>query len=108
MKAYISTIYLRSIVLWLLAACCFPLGAEPGARMNMGFYYPSINDTADRTDIEVSLTFWTQEITEEVDVSEANARLFDTIDSMRDAFEHGEIDMIIAPPLAIAPTARTI
>ena len=73
-----------------------------GTHMNMGFYYPSINDTADRTDIEVSLTFWTEEITEETDISESNARLFDTIEDMRAAFERGDIDMIIAPPMAIA------
>ncbi|MGR9116564.1 MAG: PhnD/SsuA/transferrin family substrate-binding protein [Gammaproteobacteria bacterium] len=102
MKEFICRIYRRSFLFWLMMVCCYPLGAEPGLRLNMGFYYPAINDTADRTDIEVTLTFWTQEITEETDISESNARLYDTIDSMRDAFEGGEIDMIIAPPLAIA------
>ena len=102
MKAFTCTLHQRSILLWVLLVGCFPLTAEPGGRMNMGFYYPSINDTADRTDIEVSLTFWTQEITEEVGIQESNAQLYDTIDSMREAFEQGKIDMIIAPPLAIA------
>ncbi|MGR9044386.1 MAG: PhnD/SsuA/transferrin family substrate-binding protein [Gammaproteobacteria bacterium] len=102
MRIFIRTFYRCCILLPMLSLAGYPLSAEPGGRLNMGFYYPSISDTADRTDIEVSLTFWTEELTEEMDISETNARLFDTIDNMRVAFEQGEIDMIIAPPLAIA------
>lgn len=102
MRAFIEKVYHVCVWVSLGIAFCSPLGAEPAARLNMGFYYPSINDTADRTDIEVSLTFWTEELTEEMDISESNARLFDTVSSMRDAFERGDIDMIIAPPLVIA------
>lgn len=92
----------RGYFLCLLCLLSFPLFAQKDARLIMGFYYPSISDTVDRTDIEVSLTFWTQELTEETEINESKAILFDSIETMRLAFENREIDMIIAPPLLIA------
>lgn len=97
-RSFVLKVLIPGFILMLPGA----LYGQGPARINMGFYFPSINDIADRTDIEISLTFWTKELTEEVAVTESHAFLYDTVQTMRKAFDEGEIDMIIAPPLVIA------
>ena len=77
-------------------------------RLNMGFYLRSITEVANRSDIEISLNYWANEVivTEgnkyNFHITSSKVMLFERIDEMRDAFERGEIDMLIAPPLLLA------
>ncbi len=78
------------------------------ARLNIGYYFKTLNEFANRTDIEISLNFWTREL---FDVeakkhnftitSASHAFLFDSMEDLRDAFSNGQLDMILAPPLLI-------
>lgn len=78
------------------------------ARINTGYYYNSISENANRTDIEISLNFWSKDLfglqaaKHNFNISSSNAFLFDRIEDMRKAFDRGELDMIIAPPLLIS------
>jgi len=77
-------------------------------RMNMGYYYNSISDVANRTDIEVSLNFWaknlftTAALKQNFTITSTEAMLFDHIQDMKNAFDRGELDLIVAPPLLIS------
>ena len=78
------------------------------ARLNIGYYFKSLNEFANRTDIEISLNFWTREL---FDVeakkhnfsitSTSHAFLFNSMEDLREAFSNGQLDMIHAPPLLI-------
>lgn len=78
------------------------------ARLNLGYYFYSINETANRADVEVSLNFWVKDLFEleakklNFSITSSKAFLFDHIEDMKKAFEQGELDMIIAPPLLIS------
>lgn len=77
-------------------------------RLNMGFYLNSINERTNRSDIEVSLNFWAKDLFEveakkrNFAITSSRAILFERIEDMQKAFEQGELDMIIAPPLLIS------
>ena len=76
-------------------------------RMVMGFYVHSITENTSLSDIEVSLNFWAKDLIAEesqkmhLNFVESRAVLFDTMPEMHQALLRGELDMIIAPPLAI-------
>ena len=78
------------------------------ARMNMGYYYNSISDVANRTDIEISLNFWARDLfvteakKQNFIITSTQAFLFDHIEDMKNAFDQGELDLIVAPPLLIS------
>lgn len=77
-------------------------------RLNMGFYTPSISEQANRADIEVSLNFWAKDLLvveakkQNINISSSSATLFYRIEDLKQAFDRGELDMIVAPPLLIA------
>jgi ABC-type phosphate/phosphonate transport system substrate-binding protein len=77
-------------------------------RLNMGFFAGSITDHANRADIEVSLNFWAKEVFETTAnrnsfaITSSKAILFDRIEELKKAFDQGDLDIIIAPPLLIA------
>jgi phosphonate transport system substrate-binding protein len=77
-------------------------------RLNMGFYTSSISEQANRADIEVSLNFWEKELLSveakklNINIPSTGAFLFDHIEDLEQAFDQGELDMIVAPPLLIA------
>lgn len=77
-------------------------------RLNMGYYYNSINDRANRTDIEISLNFWAKELFDaeakknNFVIASSKAILFDRIEDMQSAFNDGQLDLIVAPPLLIS------
>jgi phosphonate transport system substrate-binding protein len=77
-------------------------------RLTMGFYTSSISDQANRADIEVSLNFWAKDLlsTEakklNINITSSSASLFNRIEDLEQAFDRGELDMIVAPPLLIA------
>jgi len=107
-----SAVYLRIAKKYLLSClllqACFisVCGAQPpvesGSRFRMGVYYPSIKNVANRVDFEVAINFWLQELKQSVHFQSASARLFDNISDMRMAFDNGELDFILAPPLSLA------
>lgn len=78
------------------------------ARLNMGFYFNSISEVANRTDIETSLNFWAQELfaleakKHDFLIASSKAFIFERIEDMQESFDQGEIDLIIAPPLLIS------
>lgn len=68
----------------------------------MGFYAPSFS-YIDRTDMQVSLEFWAQEIAVAMHlVKAAPVRIFNDIKDMALAFNQDELDLIVAPPLEMA------
>lgn len=72
-------------------------------HLSMGFYAPSILDGPNRTDVEISLSFWAQELAFQLKhINSAPIKLFNDIDEMQTAFASGQLDLIIAPPLEIA------
>jgi phosphonate transport system substrate-binding protein len=77
-------------------------------RLNMGFYTPSISEQANRADIEVSLNFWAKDLLtveakkQNINIISSSATLFYRIEDLKQAFDRGELDMIVAPPLLIA------
>lgn len=68
----------------------------------MGVYYPSIKNLTHRVDFEVAINFWLQEMRQSADFQSTDARLFDNISDMRIAFDKGELDFVLAPPLSLA------
>lgn len=74
---------------------------ENDARIILGFYYPSLSNLSTKTDIEVSLNFWIQEITSEIDIENVQSILYTDIHQMSEDFSDKKIDLIIAPPLLI-------
>lgn len=95
----------------LLALCNFTYAEETPqkeSRLMMGFYASSISEQANRADIEVSLNFWAKDMLAaeakklNINVISSGAILFDSIEELAKAFERGELDIIVAPPLLIA------
>jgi len=104
----------RILINLILASCSMlsiPTSADElkkDIRLNMGYYFNSISERANRTDIEISLNFWAKELFESEAkkhnflISSSKAILFDRIEDMQNAFQQGELDLIVAPPLLIS------
>ncbi|MGZ4954437.1 MAG: PhnD/SsuA/transferrin family substrate-binding protein [Methylobacter sp.] len=101
----------RLLVVILFMSCNFAYAEETPdkkGRLMMGFYSSSISEQANRADIEVSLNFWAKDLLAveakklNLNITSSGAILFDRIEDMEQAFERGELDMIVAPPLLIA------
>ena len=77
-------------------------------RLNTGYYFNSINQVASRSDIEISLSYWGKELFDieakkhNFRISAFHAYLYDRMEDMRKAFDDGDLDMIVAPPLLIS------
>ena len=90
----------------------YPVHAEEllqnNKRLNTGYYSSSLTENANRTDVEISLNIWAREIFENehnnhgFDITYSKAVLFDRMEDMRTAFDQGELDMIVAPPILIS------
>jgi hypothetical protein len=102
--------FIPTKALAILFYCCFavslsateqPRPESKISKLIMGLYYPSINDMVDRKDIEISLRFWLQELTKKKGLDVSDVRLYDSIYALRDDFSKQEIDLFVAPPLAI-------
>lgn len=92
----------------VLLCCGYMLGAaaaeepsNPPLHLNMGLYYPALNDFIDRKDIAISLQFWLQELTKANGIDVSVVHLYDNILEMRDDFTARKIDLFVSPPLAI-------
>jgi len=90
----------------ILSLFTITVQAEPylpsGTRLAMGYYYPSLSIVSNKTDIQVSLNYWIQELTKSVGMDNTYSVLYDDINKMNQDFEKGILDLIIAPPLLIA------
>ena len=97
-------------LLWLASSLLAHAEEAPQntVRMNMGYYFNSISDMANRTDIQVSLNFWAKELLSEEAkkqnyfMSSTQAVVYDRMEDMQTAFRKGELDLIVAPPLLIS------
>ena len=78
------------------------------ARLNAGYYFNSISDIPNRTDIEISLNYWLKDMFDKeaekhnFHILPSHAFIFERMEDMRLAFDRGELDMIVAPPLLIS------
>lgn len=104
--------------LLLTVALCFAmpacLASEPQAeirqaRLNAGYFFNSISDIPNRTDIEISLNYWLKDLFDKEAEKHhfrilpgSHAIIFERMEDMRLAFDRGELDMIVAPPLLIS------
>ncbi len=70
-------------------------------ELKIGWYFPSINNRVSRTDFQVALEFWFAEFNKSISIQHTETRLFEQIDEMRTAFDNGELNLIIAPPLLL-------
>lgn len=89
-----------------------PAASEPAVwaktRLIMGIYSPSVTENASLSDVEVSMNFWAKDfMTEEartigIEITESRAALFDNMQDMHQAFQRGELDIVIGPPLTLS------
>jgi phosphonate transport system substrate-binding protein len=102
---------IAAILVTYLSLCSPAYAVEPlqkNVRLNMGYFAGSITEQASRADIEVSLNFWAKDLfaieakRNSFAVTSSKAILFDHIEDLKKAFDQGELDLIVAPPLLIA------
>lgn len=92
---------------YLIIGLCMADEVIRESRLIIGYYAHSITENASLSDIEVSLNFWAKDLIAEeaqklrLNFTNSGAILFDTVPEMREALVRGELDMIVAPPLAI-------
>lgn len=87
-----------------LGSCLNCYGTElniSSARLNIGVYRPSLSNYVDLKDIEVSLNYWLQELTGDIPLESIETQFYNKYQDLNTAFERRDIDMFIAPPLAI-------
>ncbi|MCK9605683.1 MAG: PhnD/SsuA/transferrin family substrate-binding protein [Methylomonas sp.] len=74
----------------------------------MGLYTKSITEQASISDIEISMNFWVKDALAfeaqkaGIDIQTTGAFLYETMQDMRVDFDHGKLDIIVAPPLLIS------
>ncbi len=68
----------------------------------MGLYYPSLSNISNKTDIQVSLNYWVDELTAHSEVKGVESVMFENIHSLKTAFENREVDLVVAPPLLLS------
>ncbi len=70
-------------------------------HLYIGVYRPSLNFYVDLTDIEISLRYWLREVAGDMGIKRTETYFFENYDDLSRAFSRGEIDLFIAPPLAV-------
>jgi len=77
-------------------------------RVNMGLYTKSITEQASISDIEISMNFWVKDALAfearkaGIEIQSTGAFLYESMQDMRADFDHGKLDIIVAPPLLIS------
>lgn len=71
------------------------------SNFNIGWYFPSVNAMVSRTDFQIAIDMWLKEFQHVISIQDTHVKLFDHMNNMRNAFDKGELDMIVAPPLLI-------
>lgn len=100
MKIWFSLVY--GLLIFLIKVSSVVADSDVTDQFRMGFYAPSLA-YVNRTDMQVSLEYWAQEIASQQKlVKSAPVTIFSDIKAMAQAFESAELDMIVGPPLEIA------
>ncbi len=97
-------IFTRVFFFVLLGSCLNCYGIElkhHKTRLNIGVYRPALNGYVDLKDIEISFNYWLQEVTRDLALETTEAHFYDKYQDLSAAFARRDIDMFIAPPLAI-------
>jgi len=95
---------IKKILLIMGILCSLSASATEKPFINeftIGFYFPSINAVVSRTDFHIAIDMWIKEFKYAVNINKTNVKLFDQMEKMKSAFNNGELDLIIAPPLLI-------
>ncbi len=71
-------------------------------RFYVGVYSPSIADLNMRTDLQVAFNYWLEKFGPPLNFNPTKASLFDNVATLRQAFDNGELDFILAPPVLLA------
>lgn len=80
---------------------CFEQKLPNNGHLNIGVYRPSLNYYVDLADIEISLKYWVREVTKDLPIQTTETFFFENYQDLSAAFSRGEIDLFIAPPLAV-------
>lgn len=89
------------LLVWNGSSYSSELKPPSNGRLNIGVYRPSLNNYVDLTDIEVSFNYWLKEVTRDLSLQSTETYFFDKYQDLSNAFSRGDIDLFIAPPLAI-------
>lgn len=104
--AYFKVIFALQFAFILLGFFSNCFGSElkktGSARFNIGVYRPFLYNDVDLKDIEISLNYWMQEVSGDLVLKTTKTQFYEKYQDLSTAFERGNIDMFIAPPLAIA------
>ncbi len=71
-------------------------------RLAMGLYYPALTNVSNKTDIEITLNYWMQEISLNRGLGNTYSVLYDDILKMSTDFHQGKLDLVFAPALLLA------
>ncbi len=92
----LSTIGLNPV--WANATSKTLAASNKRYSFNIGFYYPAIVNLVTRADYQVAVNF----LVEGLGLKSTQARLFDDITELKQAFDKNELDFIMAPPVLLA------
>jgi phosphonate transport system substrate-binding protein len=99
-----KVIFTKLFFFVLLSSCLNCYGGEiksDNTRLNIGVYRPSLNGYVDLKDIEISFNYWLQEVVRDLALETTDVNFYDKYQDISTAFARRDIDMFIAPPLAI-------
>lgn len=67
----------------------------------LAWYYPSYSRIVSETDFKIAVNFWFKEFEQHIEIKHTNIRIFNNINKMKNAFNKGELTLVIAPPMLI-------
>ncbi len=70
-------------------------------RLIMGVYLPGINNETNESDIRISMDYWTEQLSHELNVIDEKTEFFVDMHEMSESLKNNQLDMIVAPPLSI-------
>lgn len=85
-------------VLWLAMSALS--WAETPTPIAIGFYVPVVRDFP-RKDVEISLRFWTDELSRELNLTYKPIQLYDNMDDLRLAVQSGKVNFIMATSMGV-------
>ncbi len=98
-------IFISQFAVILLGFCSNCFGSElkipHHTGLNVGVYRPSLNSFVDLKDMEISFNYWLKEVTRDLGLETTETRFYEKYQDLSAAFERGDVDMFIVPPLAV-------
>lgn len=70
-------------------------------RLVMGVYVPGMNSDFNESDIRVSMDYWMQQLSHELNIIDEHTVFFSDMREMAESFKDNRLDMVVAPPLSI-------